>query len=174
MIESTGRVVLQITHVNDSKDHIVALDRNRKWAIGIYVADAKDCLLSEIILSDATVKTDSECAVRFYNTYKISESSPYESSWRYLELDTDSVLYEKDIPFIPIPVAKQEKKNKLLSLAVPGSRWKDDKTTWIIQDSTIENLAGKSRQRVWITTEEGKRGQAVYADSLVSKYRYYA
>jgi len=162
---------LIITHVNSETNHIVALDGEAKTAYGLYVADAKDSVGKSITIQTAKPKSISECPSKFYNAYRISEMfGPYESEWKYAEIDENSVIFVGEVPFRQIPLSVQEKRELLLDKVQVGSVWTDGKKHWCVRDKCVETLAGNSKLRIWITDLLGKHGQAIYATSLIDKY----
>jgi hypothetical protein len=157
--------------VNTETNHIVALDGQERTAYGLYVADARDSVGKSVTIATAKPRSISECPSKFYNAYRISEMfGPYESEWKYAEIDENSVVFSGEVPFRQIPLSQSEKRSILLDRVQVGSVWTDGKKQWCVKDKCMENLAGNSRMRVWITDPNGKRGQAIYATSLIEKY----
>lgn len=170
MSMTLGQETVRITHINENGDHVVGLIPHRKLVIGIYVSSARDVRGREIKISGAKIKIQQECPPKFYKPYKITEIGPYESNWSYAEIDVNTIIYAEDPPFIPVPISVSERRKTMTDMVRIGSVWANGKDTWVVRDLCTESLMGKTRQRVWITTPQGKRGQAIYLESLISNY----
>jgi hypothetical protein len=165
-----GPEELIITHISDDGSHVVGLIPDKKIAMGIYVANSKDIRGHKVRIASAMISKRLECAPKFYKSYRIHELSPYESNWTYVEAISDSVIYTETPPFTPIPMSTSDRKRLLLDAVTVNSIWSNDKDTWVVRDTCIERLMGKEKVRVWVTTTAGKRGQALYAESLINGY----
>jgi hypothetical protein len=171
-----NNIQVRITYINRDGNHLVGLDLNNKTAIGLFVASARPDVVGKTIhIKKAKLKNQERCGSKFYGIYRISEiCGPYEYDWDYAEADVESVSFEGDVPFVTIPLSRREHLKNAVDSVVIGSRWKSQNVIWVVRDTTLEKLAGRERVRVWIDTEDGRRGQAVYADSIAMKYKLVA
>ena len=189
-----GRMELVVRYIGPD-NHVVAMNKRNKIIFGLYVKDANNCRNSTFWVEEAVVKDLSECGPKFYGIYGINDISPYEHSWLYGEIDPETVVLSGTIPFDPLPskpptaldivtpIESLEPKvqEKTLDLSFKptalesqvtiGSIWTNGKKTWVIQDTAVETLGGRSKVRVWITDPAGKYGQAVYADGIAREYK---
>jgi hypothetical protein len=165
-------VQVRITHQNPDSNHIVGIIPAKKLAVGLFVANVKKSVGSTIHIKLASLKSTETCPPKFYNTYKISEISPYESEWSYGEIDFNTAIITEPTPFTSIPLSRRETVQNAISTVSVGSKWRSKNIIWVVVDKTEEKLAGRTRLRVWIETEDGRRGQAVYADSIAIKYTF--
>lgn len=170
-MDSISAVGLPVTYVNKERDHIVMLWRAKKLALGLFVSTTPNVTGLVTWISKANLKRIEDCPTKFYKTYKITDISPYESEWKYAEIDPNSIVFSEKPHFTPIPLAKSEIRNSIQAEIKVGSKWKNHKGIWVIRDSCIETLAGKNRQRVWIEKDKGGNGQAVYASSIIDGYK---
>ena len=165
-------VHVRITHQNSDGTHLVGLVVNSILALGLFVANARKSVGETVHIRQATLKSLESCPPKFFNPYKISLISPYESDWNYGEIDFNTAIFEGEVPFTSIPLSRREAIDNAVNTVNVGSRWRSKNVIWIIKDKTEEKLANRVRSRVWIETEDGRRGQAVYADSIAMKYEF--
>lgn len=159
-----------ITFVHESGSHVIGLRTDEKRVVFLNVANAESkCINETVKIASAKTLSDSDCPPKFYKPYGISD--PYAYGWKFSKLITESVVFAEEPPFRPIPLSKNEIRGNLIDSMVVGSVWTNGKNTWVIRDSQIEKLAGSQRLRVWVTDANGKKGQAVYADSLAVTYK---
>jgi len=159
-----------ITYVPEDGCHIIGLKKIDKQVIFVNVANVdKSAIGKNVRIISAKSLSESECPPRFYKPYGIFD--PHTHGWKFLKLISGTVVFGGDLPFRPIPLAKFEEKQSLLDSMSVGSLWSSGKTTWVIKDTHLERLAGNERLRVWVTDLNGKRGQAIYADSIISSYK---
>jgi len=171
--ETLSDVKLQIVHVNRDGNHVIGLIPSRKYAVGLFVASAnRDIIGKAVHIKRAVIKNPEMCGTKFYGPYGISNISPFEHSWIYAEADVERVALEGEVPFKTIPLSRQENLRNAVDSVTVGSRWKSKNVIWVVKDSTEEKLGGRTRTRIWIETEDGRRGQAVYADSIAMKYQF--
>jgi hypothetical protein len=160
----------RISYVHDDGCHVVGLRRYDKQVIFCNVAFAdKSCIGERVAIQTARAILAVDCPPRFYKAYGILD--PYEHGWKFLKLIPGTVVFSENPPFKEIPLAKAEVRQNVLDSVVKDSVWTNGKNTWVIQDTHLERLAGQERLRVWVTDKDGKRGQALYADSLVGAYK---
>lgn len=168
--EYLRNIDFKITRVNQQDNHIIGLAVREKMAIGLFVAHIKNPIGQTVRLISSQVKSSVLCGTRFYSPYGINHISPYESGWKYVELDFATAVFDGDPPFVSIPISRKESITNAINHVSVGSKWKSKNVIWVVRDSTIEKLVNVERKRVWIETEDGRRGQAVYADSIAMKY----
>lgn len=160
----------KITYVHDDGENVVGIRRLEKKVIFLNVAHAdKSCLGAQVFISTAKMISESECPPKFYKPYGILD--PHEYGWRFQRLVTGSVVFENPPPFREIPIAKNEVRNNIYDTMKIGTVWSNGKQTWVIKDIHVEKLAGQAKLRLWITDTSGKRGQAVYAESIFKGYK---
>lgn len=170
MSETTLRPFeFRISYVHDDGCHVVGLKRLERQVVFLSVANAeKSCIGEKVSISGAKINQIEDCPPKFYRAYGITD--PYEYGWTFLKLIPESVTFGQKPPFTPIPLAKSEVRvNKLDSVTI-GSVWSYKQKTFVIKEMCIEKFCGKERMRVWVTDENGKRGQAMYADSITETY----
>ncbi len=187
-----------IKSVNTETNHIVAINADNKVAFGwIAKSIIGNPKHTAVVINESRVKTINECAPRLYKAYGISDISPYEHGWLYGELESETADFGESLAFEPIldrnaPVPETapaalaiEEKPEIPAVATkptdpkmsaleervrPGTIWDNGKTTWYVRDTCWEILGGRSKLRVWIVDENGKRGQAVYAENIAKDY----
>lgn len=160
----------RISYVHDDGCHVIGLRRYDKKVVFLNVASAeKSCIGERVVIQIARCITEVECPPKFYKPYGILD--PYEHGWKFQKLIPESVIFSEPPPFNPIPLAKSETRHNVLTNISVNSVWSNGKNTWVIKDTHMEKLAGQERMRIWVTDEKGKRGQALYADSLIGAYK---
>ena len=159
-----------VTYVHEDGCHIVGLKKIDKKVIFLNVANAeKSCIGETIKISSARHTSEVECPPKFYRSYGILD--PHTYGWKFMKLITGTVVFAEPPPFRPIPLAREEERQSKSDSMSVGSIWTNGKSTWVIKDTHLERLAGQERLRVWVTDLDGKRGQALYADSIMSAYK---
>jgi hypothetical protein len=162
--------IFKITYVHPDGCHVIGLRKLDKKVVFLNVAHADQSCVGKIVdISSARTLGESECPPKFYTPYGIMD--PYEHGWKFQKLITHSVTYGQRPPFRPIPLSRAEiRENAIFNMKV-GTKWSNGKQTWIIKDTHMEKLAGQEKLRVWVTDQDGNRGQALYADSIINAYK---
>ena len=162
--------MFEITYVHDSGCHVIGLRRLDKTVVFANVAHAdRSCIGKRVTVESARIVAESECPSKFYKPYGILD--PHEYGWKFHKLVTGSVVFGENTPFKEIPLSKAERRYNSLNIMKKGTTWTDGKRTWKIQDMCEERLAGNIKTRIWVTTPEGEKGQALYAESLLQTYK---
>jgi hypothetical protein len=160
----------RITYVHEDGSHVIGIRFYEKKVVFLNVASADKSNIGDTVrISTAKCLSESDCPPKFYKAYGITD--PYTHGWKFQRLVTGTVVFEEPPTFRPIPIAKAEEKVSLMDAMTIGSTWSNAKNRWVIKDKHLERLAGVERLRVWVTDENGKRGQALYADSLMQAYK---
>jgi hypothetical protein len=159
----------EITYVHDDGCHVIGLRKLDKTVVFVNVAAAnKSCIGKRVYVVSSRIVGESECPAKFYKPYGISD--PYEYGWKFHKLVTGSVVFGDPPPFREIPLSKAEKRQSTLDAMKKGTTWTNGKVTWVIRDECEERLDGNVKKRIWVSTPEGRRGQALYAESLLQGY----
>ena len=160
----------KITYVHESGTHVIGLRKIDKKVVFLNVAHAEQsCVGQYVHILSARMIEESECPPKFYKPYGIND--PYEHGWKFQRLVNGSVIFEMKPPFREIPISTAENRENNVGAMKVGTSWSNGKQTWVVRDTCIEKLAGQEKLRVWITDESGRRGQAMYAESLFKSYK---